>query len=165
MTGTQHAPDNCKEVGLALMHQCIQDAGSRLVNGLAKGMRKCLKKLEAGLQQEIDRFQSNYVQTEELRKMQKLASEGRYAELYSHAKSLFVSGTKKDAAMSKLNKRLIEINDTASAGLKKVLSKFAAAAQYKPVLAAYKKDEIFVIKDASYDKEEQIVSALESSDM
>ncbi len=55
--------------------------------------------------------------------------------------------------------------DTASGGLKKVLSKVAASAvQYKPVLAAYKKDEVFVFKDASCEDEEMVISALNAAD-
>ncbi len=81
--GTGHAPENCKEVGLAIMRQCIQDTGGGLAKVLlAKGLRKGLKELEAGVLREIDRFQESCMQTKELREMRKLDSEGRYAELY-----------------------------------------------------------------------------------
>ncbi len=165
-TGTGHASGNCKEVGLAIMHQHVQCAGGRLAKWLAKRMRNNLKELEAGLLREIDRFQEICVQTEELSKMKRLDSEGRYAELYLYAKSLNAGGTENEAAMRKLNKRLIEMLDKASDGFKKVMSNIAAAKKYKPVFAAYKKDDVLaILKDEPYETEEQIVSALHSADM
>ncbi len=164
-TVTRHAPENCKEVGLALMHQRIQDAGGKLANGLAKEQRKGLKELEAELLREIDRFQSSCMQTEELRKMRKLESERRYIELYSYAKSLHVGWTKNEAAMGETNKRLLEMIDKASAGLKKVLHKFAVVAQHKPVFAAYNKGEVFIFEDTCCEDEEVGLSALHSADM
>ncbi len=168
-TGTGHAPENCKEVGLAIMRQRIQGAGGRLANKLGKGLKKGLKELEAGILREIDRFQESCMQTKELREMRKLDSEGRYAELYLlYAKSLPAGGANKNRAeIGELNKRLLEMIDTASGGLKKVLSRVAASAvQHKPVFAAYKKDEVFVVvKDISYKDEEMVMSALTAADM
>ncbi len=165
-TGTGHASENCKEVGLAIMHQHIQCAGGRLAKWLAKRMRNTLKELEAGLLREIDRFQENYMQTEELSKMKRLNSEGKYAELYLYVNSLSAGGAENEAAMGELNKRLPEMLDKASDGLKKVLCKIAAAKKYKPTFAAYKKDEaLVVLEDESYKNEEQIVSALHSADI
>ncbi len=165
-TGTGHASENCKEVGLAIMHQHVQCVGVRLVKWLAKGMRSTLKEVEAGLLREIDRFQESCMQTKELSKMKRLDNEGRYAELYLYANSLPAGGAENEAAMRKLNKRLLEILDKASDGLKKVLCKIAAAGKYKPTFAAYKKDEVLVVLEGeSYQNEEQIVSALHSADM
>ncbi len=157
---TGHALENCKEVGLALMRQCIQDVSGKLANGMAKGLRKALKELEDGILREIDRFQKSCIQTEELRNMQKLDSEGRYAEIYFYAKALFVGGAMNEVAMGELSKRLRETLDKASAGLKKLLSQFAAAAQYKPAFDAYKKDEVLALKGES-----NVISALKSADM
>ncbi len=164
---TGHAPENCKEVGLAIMRQCIQDAGGRLAKGLVKGLRKELKKFEAGVLREIGRFQESCMQTEELRKMRKLDSEGRYVELYLlYARNLPAGGANKNGAeVGELCKRLSEMIDTTSGGLTKVLSKVAASAvQYKPVFATYKKDEVFVFINESCEDEERIMSALKTVD-
>ncbi len=167
-TVTGHAPENCKEVGLAIMRQCVQDAGGRLAKGLVKRLRKGLKELEAGILREIDRFQERCMQTKELREMRRLDSEGRYAELYLlYAKSLPAGGANKNGAeIEELNKRLLEMIDAASGGLKKVLSEVAASTvQYKPVFAVYKKDEVFVVvKDNFCRDEEMVVSALKAAD-
>ncbi len=163
---TGHAPENCKEVGLAIMHQHVQCAGGRLANEMVKGLRNWLKELETGLLREIDRFQSNCMQTEELSQMRKLDSEGRYAELYFRAKSLPADGAKNGAAAGELNKRLLEMIGTASSGFKNVLSEIAAAQQRRrTVFAAYKKDEVLAFKPESYKEEKQIVSSLKSVDM
>ncbi|MDR3715203.1 MAG: hypothetical protein P4L51_20510 [Puia sp.] len=95
---TGHATENFKEVVLSILQQHIQCAGGSLAKELAKGLRKVVKELEAGLLREIDRFHESCVQTEELRKMRKLYSEERYAELYSYAKSLPVGDAKNEAA-------------------------------------------------------------------
>ncbi|MDR3576438.1 MAG: hypothetical protein P4L50_21425 [Anaerolineaceae bacterium] len=162
---TRHALENCKKVGLAIMHQCIQDASGRQANELAKGLRKGLKKLKTGLLREIDRFQLSCMPTEELRDMKKLDIEGRYAELYFYAKGLPKGVAKNKAATGKLKEHLLEILDITSNGLKKVLSEFAVAKRYKPIFAAYNKDEMFALKGESYKKEEQIISVLHSADM
>ncbi len=162
---TRHAPENCKEVGLAIMRQRIQDAGGKQVNELAKGLRKALKELEAGFLREIDKFQSSCMQTEELRKMKKLNSERRYAELYLYTKSLHVGGVKNKAATGELNKRLLEMIDTTSDELKKVVSNIVAAKQHKPVFAAYKSDEVLTLKGKSCGDEERVISALHIADM
>ncbi len=162
---TGHATEDCKEIGRAIMNQHARCAGGRLAKVLAKGLRKGFKELDDGLLLEIDRLQESCIQTGELRKMRKLDIEGRYAELYFYAKALPAGGAKNGAAMGELNKRLLETIDKASDGLKKMLSRFAAATQCKLAFAAYKKDEVFVIKDKSYKEEEQIVSALKNADM
>ncbi len=162
---TGHAIEDCKEIGRAIMNQHTRCAGGGLAKVLAKRLRKDFKELEDGLLREIDRFQKSCIQTEELRTMRKLDSEGRYAELYFYAKTLPAGGAKNEAAMRELDKRLLETIGKASDGFKKMLSRFAAAAQYKPVFDAYKKDEVLVIEDESYKKEEQVVSALKNADM
>ncbi len=167
-TVTGHAPENCKEVGLALMRQCVQDAGGRLSKGLIKGLRNWLKELEAGVLREIGRFQESCMQIKELREMRKLGSEGRYAELYLlYAKSLPAGGANKNGAeIGELNKRLLGMIDTASGGLKKVLSEVAASAvQYKPVFAAYKDDKLLVFEDPFCRDDEMVMSALKAADM
>ncbi len=152
-----HVPENCKEVGHAIMSQRIHDTSG----SLAKGLKKLMKEFEAGFLREIDRFQESCIQTDErCSKMRKLASDGRYAGLCLYAKRLPAGGAKSEAATGELNKRLLEIINTVSAGLKKVLSKFAAVTQHKPVFAAYKKSEVLVLKDGSYNAEEQIISAM-----
>ncbi|MDR3572343.1 MAG: hypothetical protein P4L50_00640 [Anaerolineaceae bacterium] len=170
---TEHATENCKKAGLAIMHKHIQCAGGKMemdkaktkTKELAKGLRNALKELEAGLLREIDRFQSSYVQAEEqCSKMQQLDNEGRYAELYSYAKSLPMADAKNEAATGELNKRLLKIIDTASAGLNKTRNKVAPAPQYKPVFAAYETDEVFVVNESGQ-KEEKVISALHSVDM
>ncbi len=161
---TGHAPEDCKEIGLAIMHQHVQCAGGRQANELAKGLRNVVKELETGFLREIDRFQSNCTQTKELRKMQQLDSEGRYAELYFYAKSLPAGGAKNRAATGELNKSLLEMSDTASSGLKKVLSEIAAA-QHIPVFAAYKKDEMLTIRGNFCGDEDKIISVLHNADM
>ncbi len=163
--GTRHVIENCKEVGLAIMYQRIQDANGRPAKELAEGLRKALKELKTELLREIDRLQLSCIPTEELRKMKKLNTEGRYAELYLYAKGLPESGERNKAAMRGLNKRLHEMLDTASDRHKKVLSKFAAAAQYKPIFSTYKKDEVLVIEDELCKEEQKIISALHSADM
>ncbi len=164
---TRHASEDCKEVGLGIMHQCIKNAGARLVKELAKGLRNAVKEFEAGLLREINRFQLSCAQTDEkLCKMQKLDNEGRYAELYFYAKMLPAGGAENEAAMGELKKQLLEMLDKASNGLKKVLSKIAVAKKYKPGFAAYKKDEVLcVLEGGSYKYEEEIVSVLHSADM
>ncbi len=162
---TRHAPENCKKVGLAIMHQHIQGAGARQAKKLAKGLRKLMKELEAGVLLEIDRLHLSCMQTEELRKMQKLNSEGRYAELYFYAKRLSTDGTKNQAEMGELNKRLAKMIDTASDGLEKMRNKIAVVAQYKPAFAAYKKEEVLMLKGQSYKEEEKVISALRSANM
>ncbi len=161
----EYMPVNCKEIGLAIMHQHIQDAGGRLAKELAKWLRKGLKELEAGFLREIDRFQSNFMQTQELHYMQELSSERKYATLYSYTKSLPVNGAKNEAAMGELNKCLLEMLDKASDGLKKALNKFAAAAQYKPAFAAYNKDEVLILEGEPSEGEKNVISALKSADM
>ncbi len=161
---TGHATEDCKEVGLAILHQHIQCAGGSLAKTLAKGLREIVKELEAGFLREIDGFQESCVQTEELRKMRKLDSDGRYAELYSYAKSLHVGGAKNEAAVEELNKRLLDMIDTASAGLNKMRNRIAVP-QHKPVFASYKKDEVLVFKDKSYNTVGEMVSALHNADM
>ncbi len=168
--GTRHATENCKEVGLAIMHQRIQDANGRQVEELAKALKTALKELEIELLREIGMFQLSCILTEELRDMKKLDTEGRYAELYFYAKTLPEGGERNKVAMRGLNKRIVEMIDTASDGLKKVLNKFsaeaaAAAAQYKPIFARYKKDEVLVMKDESYNEEEKAVTALHNTDI
>ncbi len=173
-TVTGHAPGNCKEAGLAIMRQCIQDAGGRLTKGLVKGLRKWLKELEAGILREIYRFQESCMQTKGLREMRKLDREGRYAELYLlYAKSLPAGGANKNGAkIGELNKRLLEMINIASGGLKRVLSRVAASAvQCKPVFAAYKKDEVLVVrrknssKTESCQDEDRAISALNVANM
>ncbi len=165
-TGTGHASENCKEVGLVIMHQHVQCSGGRLAKELAKGLRNSLKEFEAGLLWEINRFQESCMQIEELRDMKRLDSEGRYAELYLYAKSLSAGGAKNEAAMGELNKRLLEMLNKASDGIKRVLCKSAAAKKHKPTFAAYKTDEVLaVLERESYQEEEQIVSVLHSADM
>ncbi len=161
---TGHALESCKEIGLAIMNQHIQCSDGRLANELAKGLRKVLKDFETGFLQDINRLQSSCVQTEELRKMQKLGIEGRYAELYFYAKSLPAGGAKNEAKMREQNKRLLKTVETASSELKKVLSEIAAA-QHRPAFAAYKKDEVFTLKPEFYKEEWQIVSALKTADI
>ncbi len=158
-------PDNFREVGLEFMHQYIQFAGGRLAKELAKGLRKGLNELEAGFLREIDRFQSNCMQTKELRNMQKLCSEGRYAELYFYAKNMYVGGANNEPAMEEMNKRLLKTIDTASDGLKKMLSEIAAAKQHKRAFAAYQKDEVFMLEGESFLDEDKVIYALHSADM
>ncbi len=162
---TGHATEDCKEIVRAIMNQHTQCAVGRLAKVLAKRLRKGFKELEDGLLREIDRFQESCMQTQELRTMLKLDSEGRYAELYFYAKTLPAGGAENETAMGELNKRLLETIAKASDGLKKMLNRFAAAAQYKPVFAAYKKDEVLAIEYKSYKEEEQVVSALKNADM
>ncbi len=125
---TGHAPEDCKEVGQALMHQIIQYAGGRQAKELAKEMRKGLNELETGLLQEIDLLQSSLVQTEERRKMQKLGSEGKYAELYFYVKSLPVGDANSEAAIREPSKHLLKVLDTAYEWLEKVRNKIDANA-------------------------------------
>ncbi len=164
--GTGHIPENFKEIGLALMNQHIQDAGGRLAKELTNELIKVVKELETGLLREIDTLQSALVNSDEqCHIMQKLDSEGRYAELYFYAKSLLAGGANNKAATGELNKRLLEMLDKSVKELKKVQIEIAAAKQYKPAFAAYKKGEVLVLEDRSYNEEEQIVSALKAVDM
>ncbi len=125
---TGHAPEGCKEVGLALMHQRVQDAGGRQTKELAKELREGQKKLEIELLQEMDRLWSSLAQTEEQRKMQKLAREKRYAELYFYAKRLPAIGANNATATEVVNKRLLKVLDTTYEGLQKVRNKIVAGA-------------------------------------
>ncbi len=162
---TGHATENCKEVGLAIMNQHIQCAGGRLAKEkakeLAKGLIEVVKELEAGVLREVDRFQKSCAQNDEqCGKMQQLDRKGKYDELYLFAKSLPAGDATKE-----LNKRLLEMIGAASAGLKKIRSEIApATAQYKPVFAAYQKDEAFVLGESVRDRE-KVISALHSADM
>ncbi|MDR3433257.1 MAG: hypothetical protein P4L95_15355 [Rouxiella aceris] len=158
---TGHAPKTCKEVGLAIMHQRIQDLGVKQASELTRRLIKDLRELEAVLQQELDGLQVNCVQTDEWYiNMKKLDREGRHTELYFYAKSLPAGGAKNKAAMERMNKYLLKILCTASDGLEKVRGKIAAAAQHKPVFAAYHKDEVLVLKGESYKEENKVVSTL-----
>ncbi len=125
---TDHALDNCKEVVQRLMHQRSQYADGRQAKELAKGLREALKGLEAGLQHELDTLQPSLVQTEEQRKIQRLYSEGRYAELYFYTISLPDGGADNEAVMEEPNKRLLKVLDTAYEGIEKVRNKIAAGA-------------------------------------
>ncbi len=146
------------------MHQRIQCAGGRQVNELAEGLRKCFNKLEAGLLREINRFQSSCVQSEEIREMQKLDSERRYAELYFYVKGLPAVGAKSQAAMGELNKQLLKVIDITHNEIKKVLSEVAAS-QHKPAFDAYESDEALTLADEKYKKEEDVISDLYSAYM
>ncbi|MDR3549199.1 MAG: hypothetical protein P4M11_13220 [Candidatus Pacebacteria bacterium] len=128
MKGEGHIPENCEEVGLALMHQRVKDANVRQTKKLAKGLREGQKELEVELLQEMDKFRSSPVQTEEQCKMQKLALEKRYAELYFFAKSLPAVCANDEAATEELNKRHLKVFDTTYEGLQKVRNKIAAGA-------------------------------------
>ncbi len=123
-----HAPESCKEVGLALMHQHLEDAGGRQAKELTKGLRGALRELETGFLGEIDRFLLSLTQTEEQRKMQELINKGRYAELYLYAKRLPMGGANTGDAMRRLNKRLLKMLNTTYEGLEKVRNKIAADA-------------------------------------
>ncbi len=162
---TRHAPENCKEVGLAIMHLYIQNANGRQAKELTERLGNILRELKTELLREIDRFQESRMQTEALRKMQKLDSEGRYAELYVYAKGLPTGEAKNKAAIEELSRCLHETLDKASNGLKKALCKVAKVAQYKAVFAAYKKEEILMLEGESCKNEEKIVSTLHSADM
>ncbi len=167
VNGTGHAPENCKEVGLAIMRQRIQDAGGRVAKEPAKAMREWLKELEAGILREIDRFQSSLAQGE-CCKMQELESEERYAELYFYAKGLPAGGSKKEAKMREIQECLTKVLDIASSELEKVRSKIAAKAmapQSKTVFGAYKKDEVFAFKDDLCEDKGKVLSALKSANM
>ncbi len=163
--GTGHAPEDCKEVGLALMQQHIQQAGGKQTIELAKVMRRFMKEFETGFLREIEKFQSSSLQAEGLRKMQKLASDEKYAELYFYAKGLLVGDVKNETAVKELNKRLLKMIDTASNGLENVRNNIIAAAQYKPVFAVYQKGKVLVLRDDSYNEEEKVISALKDADM
>ncbi len=169
-----HSPDDCKAVGCAVMHQLMREPEKKqLAKELAKMLRKSMKELEAGFLREIEMLRSNCALTEEQREMQKLNREGRYAELYFYVKGLPVGGgNNNNAAMQELEKRLLKTFDEASEELKKSQSKIIAVAatrmtpQLKPMLVAYKKDEIFLIKpESGADVEEKVLSAFKSTDM
>ncbi len=124
----RHAPENCKEVGLALMHQRAQDANARQTKELAKGTREGQKELEVELLQEMDRFRSSPAEIEEQCKMQRLVREKRYAELYFYTKSLPAVGANNETATEELNKRLLKVLDTTYEGLQKARNNVAAGA-------------------------------------
>ncbi|MDR3714147.1 MAG: hypothetical protein P4L51_15115 [Puia sp.] len=128
MNDERHAPENCKEVGQRLIKQHIQDTGGRQTKELVKGLREGQKELGAGLLREIDRFRSSLALTGEQRKMQRLDSEGKYAELYFYAKILPAVDANNEAATEELNKRLLKVLDTAYEGLQNVRNKIAAGA-------------------------------------
>ncbi|MDR3572385.1 MAG: hypothetical protein P4L50_00855 [Anaerolineaceae bacterium] len=163
-----HAPKSYKELALAFMRlriRCVDGRGEEL----AKGLKEVVKELGDGLLREIDRFQLSCTTTVEKRKMRKLEREGRYTGLYFYAKSLLVGGVKIEAAMEELSKRLMRMLDTAPDRFKKVWDKVAADARaatlYKPILAAYNKNEVFVLKYESVNKEEKVISALKSAEI
>ncbi len=161
-TGTKHVLENFKEVGPVIMRQCIQDG--IIANEMDKGLIKFAKEFDAGLLREIGRLQSNCMQTEERRdKMQKLYSEGKCTELYAYVKKLTTDSAKNQAETGEPNKRFLEMFEKASKELKKVLN--GTVAQYKPVFAAYKKEEVLVLKEESHPKEETVISALKTTDM
>ncbi len=166
VSDTKHVPENYKEVGVKLMHQHIKYADGKQARGLVKELRDTFKELEAGFLREIGKFQSSCMQTEEqCLKMQKLDSEGKYAELYFYAKSLPTW----EVAMEELNKRVQRMFNAASDGFKKTCDKIAAekgvTPQYKPVFSAYEKGEVFMLVGKSYEDEAKVISALKSEDM
>ncbi len=161
-----HWPESCKEVGCALMHKRIQEAdGKQQTKELAKLLRKTMKELEAGLLREIDKLQFNSELPKELCEMQKLEHEERYAELYFLVKGLDANN---ETTMRELGKRLMDTVDTASDTLKKVQSMIIALAtrvipQHKPMLTAYKRDEVYSIMPDSYAATaDYVLSALDS---
>ncbi len=167
--GVMHALDNFKEVGLAIMHQRVQNAGGILAKELAKKLTEKLmvvvKELETGFLREINAFESSFVNSDEqCLWMQELDREGNYVELYFYAKSLPAGGVRNETAIGELNKRLFKTFNAASVGLKKVLSDLTVI-QHKPIFSAYRKDEVFMLKGESYQKEENVISALHSADM
>ncbi len=167
---TGHAPENCELVGMMIMSQRIKDTeGSvakvqSLALALANEMVEIATEFQNGIRQVLDGFQSDCLHIEELRKMHKLNSEGRYAELYLYAKSLPAGGAKNIAEMEDVNKRLLKMIDTSSSGLGKLTSMIAAA-QYKPIFSAYNKDEVLMLTGGSFRSEKDVASALHSADM
>ncbi len=158
-------PKNFKEIGLAIMHQHAQCADGRQANELVKGLRKLLKELEAGLLRGIDSFRPSCIQIEELRNMQMLDRERRYVDLYLYAKGLPADGVKNRAAMGELNKRLLEMIDTTSSGLKKMRSEIAAAAQHRPMLDAHNESEVLMFQGEYFACEEDVIPTLHSVNM
>ncbi len=160
-----HALENCKEVGLTLMHQHLEDAGGRQAKELTKGLREALKELETGLLGEVDRFWLNLVQTEEQRKMQELVNEGRYAELYLYTKRLSMGGANTGDVMRRLNKRLLKILDTTYEGLEKVRNKIAAdAGETLAERIARMEEDIKNLTDILAGKEESLRNCLAACD-
>ncbi|MDR3547102.1 MAG: hypothetical protein P4M11_02290 [Candidatus Pacebacteria bacterium] len=165
---TGHAPVDCKEVGLAFMYQHIKYAGGILAKEMVEDMRRWLKELEAAMQREIDSFESCFAQSDECLKMQKLEKEERYAELYFYAKDLPMGDVKNAANMQKLKKHLRYLIEVASRELEKLRVKIderMTTPQYKPVFAAYKKDEVLMLSDKFSKEEENVLPALKSADM
>ncbi|MDR3542816.1 MAG: tetratricopeptide repeat protein [Desulfosporosinus sp.] len=164
---TGHVSENCKDIGLALMRKHIQYSYGKQEKEFAEGRIKCLEELKAGLFLEINKFQSICVQIDEqCNKMRKLDSEKRYAELYFYARSLSVSGAKSEATIEELNKRLLNIFDTASEELKKVSGKIAVGVrQHKPMLSTYTNEEVFMFQDETFGEEEKAISALKNAGM
>ncbi len=145
------------------MHQRVQYADGRL----AKATIQWLKELEAGIMQEIDKFQSSLAQ-DECCKMQKLESEGRYAELYLYAKSLPADDAGSKAKTGELKECLMKVLNIASSGLEKMRGEIAArttVSQYRTVFDSYKKGEVFTLDDTTCAGEKGIVSALKNADM
>ncbi len=167
-----HSTENCKEVGCALLRQRIHEGGGKLAKKMVKSMKHIVKDMLATLLQEIERFRLSCALTEEIRKMKQLEQEGRYAELYFCVTGLHRDGdgaAKHMDAIENLNKRFVKTLDAASDQLKAIRDKIAlvtattAVPQHRPMLAAYKRDEVFLLNKASeYDTEEKIVAALQN---
>ncbi len=164
----RHSPENCKEVGLALMRQRIENTSGKLqTEELTRGLMGVMKELEAGLLREIDRFQASLAQNEDVSKMRGLEREGRYAELYFYVRGLPVVAAKSEGEVQDIRKRLTKMVDTASDGLKALRDKAAATTavpQYKPMFATYKEDEVLFFDKllCGYD-DSKMVSALHSA--
>lgn len=168
--GMGHSSDSCKEVGLALMHKLIQEAGVQQTRELAGALTESMKKLGTELSKEIEKLQSNCALHEEEAKMKKLEQEGGYAELYFYAKSLPLGDAKNEAAIEEISKCLMKTLDTACLELQKARNGLAAmikaaVPQHKPMLAAYKKDEVLALGYKFVITEEEAISALKSPDI
>ncbi len=168
-----HQPANCKEIGCKLMRLRMREPEkNQLTKELAKMLRKIVKELEAGLLGEIKKLQSNWELAKGQHEMQKLNREGRYAELYFYAKNLPVDCANNNGALQKLKECLLEKFYAASEEVDKSQSKIIALAmpriapQFKPMLATYWRNEVFLIKpDSDIDTKQNVLSALKSTNM
>ncbi len=145
---TGHSPDNCREVGRALLRQRIQEAGEKPI----KVMKKFVKELAETLVQGVERFRPECA----LKELRQLEAEGMYVELYLGVKSLHDGVTTKE-----LSECVLKTLDAAHAELDKLRDKVIAQAKSVDPKSA----GVYVFRGELSTTEEQVVSALKTANV
>ncbi len=186
VSSTGHAVDSCKDAGLSLMQREIEggDTAQRLLKSLAGELGSAVEEFKSGILKRVQDF--CYTKCAEARgRLQKLETEGKFAELYFCAKDIerkgqeetraFVSAVADDE-VRKLREVLRGKLDGAAMlrgtdGLRtspvkrdgNEETKRVEATPSKPMFAAYTKKE--TLKTTEGAKEEEVVAQFEKADV